>query len=381
MDNNLRFLQYCLSGSVSLTPDFLEGMNWHELFLFARKQSLTGICWDGIKRLYDVDADVTNGCRMPNKPTVADVIEWLGAAEAIDRRNKVVSESVVSVSGRFASEGFDTCLLKGQGNALMYPSGKWRVPGDIDLWVSPQGASYCADEEVIAYCRRFLPNAKASYHHIDFVSVGNVPVEVHYRPSWLFNPVHNMRLQRFFADTSAACFSNDNIKGFKVPTWEFNVVFQLSHIYNHLLHEGIGLRQLVDYYYLLKSKPFDGDTEKTIYNINRCGMRRIAMSVTWVLKNVFCMNDEFLLFPADERGGRFLLNEMMEGGNFGHYDNRMMSGTYGNALMRNLQRLVRDARMVRLFPYECVCEPFFRLWHFFWRKKHDKVGKKRQEVR
>ena len=36
-----------------------------------------------------------------------------------------------------------------------------------------------------------------------------------------------------------------------IPTVEFNLIFQLTHIYAHLMNEGIGLRQLLDYYYVL----------------------------------------------------------------------------------------------------------------------------------
>ena len=36
-----------------------------------------------------------------------------------------------------------------------------------------------------------------------------------------------------------------------IPTVEFNIIFQLTPIYSHLMNEGIGLRQLVDYYYVL----------------------------------------------------------------------------------------------------------------------------------
>ena len=36
-----------------------------------------------------------------------------------------------------------------------------------------------------------------------------------------------------------------------IPTVEFNLIFQLTHIFSHLMNEGIGLRQLVDYYYVL----------------------------------------------------------------------------------------------------------------------------------
>ena len=36
-----------------------------------------------------------------------------------------------------------------------------------------------------------------------------------------------------------------------IPTVEFNLIFQLTHIFSHLMNEGIGLRQLVDYYFVI----------------------------------------------------------------------------------------------------------------------------------
>lgn len=36
-----------------------------------------------------------------------------------------------------------------------------------------------------------------------------------------------------------------------VPTAEFNAFYILLHIYNHEFSEGVGLRQLMDYYFVL----------------------------------------------------------------------------------------------------------------------------------
>lgn len=40
--------------------------------------------------------------------------------------------------------------------------------------------------------------------------------------------------------------------GFATPTQSVNVVYQMCHLFNHYFHEGIGLRQLMDYYFALK---------------------------------------------------------------------------------------------------------------------------------
>ena len=47
-----------------------------------------------------------------------------------------------------------------------------------------------------------------------------------------------------------------------------------------------------------------------------------------------------------------LMREMMAGGNFGKYDERLLSGTSLSKLSAELQRLVRDTRMVVYYTSE-----------------------------
>lgn len=74
-----------------------------------------------------------------------------------------------------------------------------------------------------------------------------------------------------------------------------------------------------------------------------------------------------LIVPPDVMRGRLVLKEALEAGNFGQYDKRNWFGH--SALGHNQQRLYRDMRLVRYFPEEALSEPFFRIWHFFWRKR------------
>jgi hypothetical protein len=223
---------------------------------------------------------------------------------------------------------------------------------------------------VIAYCRQFVPDAKACYHHIDFLNAGDVPVEVHYRPSWLNNPFHNSRLQTYFQKHAAEQFANKQPQGFAVPTWDFNVVFQLCHIANHLLHEGIGLRQIVDYYYLLRSNTQRKDINDYEQVFRHVGLLPFARPLMWVLAQVLGLDERLLVARQDERRGRLLLNELLASGDLGKHDDRVLSGTYSSPLKANLQRVVRDLRMVRYYPSECFWEPIFRIRHFFWRWQH-----------
>ena len=218
------------------------------------------------------------------------------------------------------------------------------------------------------------PDTKASYHHVDFPAMRDVAVEIHYRPSYMFCPRANSRLQKYFYGESSKQFLNTIDMGggkVSVPTAEFNAVFLLSHIYRHLYEEGIGLRQLLDYYYMLVSTGLAEDNEKreaVLMQLERCGMTRIARAVMYVLGESFGMQKKYMLIEPDERTGKFLLNEIMLTGNFGQYDERVSDATRNSAVGRNRQRLKRDVMLFRYFPEECISEPFFRMYHWWWRK-------------
>ena len=395
----LEFLRYCLHDDADSVvcggtlPDCVAQINWHQLYGFAKKQSIIGVFAKKILSLpLRRQTDKTMSNQTPatdgslpsidakglfNKPTDDDVMEWMAAAQGLQRKNKAMEDTVKLVSDNFLKEGFHSCILKGQGNAAMYPSPDMRTPGDIDIWLTPVNVSATNNTHdnivipVIKYCRSIVPDAKICYHHIEFRKVRGTEVEVHYRPSWLNNPINNRRLQRWFSAKASECFANYNATHtYHVPTWEFNVIFQLSHIYNHILHEGIGLRQIIDYYYLLQSQPADTDTLR--HDIHHLGLQPIAGAVMWLLTEVLGMSNELLICKPDKRRGELLLKEIIQGGNFGKHDHRTLSGVYSSPVKRNLQRIFRDIRMVTYFPSESISEPFFRIYHFVWRKRQNK---------
>ena len=131
----------------------------------------------------------------------------------------------------------------------MYPNPYSRTPGDIDIWVEGE------DKRVISFVRSISPHEKACYHHIEFPSYKGVEVEVHYRPSFLLCFWHNRKLQKYYERVKEELFSHRVMLGeqgeIAIPTVEFNLIFQLTHIFSHLMNEGIGLRQLLDYYFVI----------------------------------------------------------------------------------------------------------------------------------
>ena len=350
------------------------------------------------------------------------LLRWMAESQMLEKANVRLNDAAIQVTEWFRKKGFRTCILKGQGNALMYPNPYSRTPGDIDIWVEG------GDKRVISFVRSISPHEKACYHHIEFPSYKGVEVEVHYRPSFLLCFWHNRKLQKYYERVKEEQFSHRVMLGeqgeIAIPTAEFNLIFQLTHIYAHLMNEGIGLRQLLDYYYVLcdfykvhqnfsnpsvslskgsstfspsPSSSGSGDvtalrcSEPLRYKVGgpskvspdcagwdrlgvvqeelkELGLWKFAGAIMYIMQEVFGMPVSQLIVPPNEKYGKFVLNEVLEAGNFGKHDERNRFGK--SNLGHNLQRVYRDIRLVRYFPAEAMSEPIFRVWHFFWRLKH-----------
>lgn len=229
------------------------------------------------------------------------------------------------------------------------------------------------DKRVISFVRSISPHEKACHHHIEFPSYKGVEVEVHYRPSFLLCFWHNRKLQKYYERVKKKQFSHRVMLGEQgevaIPTVEFNLIFQLTHIYAHLMNEGIGLRQLLDYYFVLQHADIKDLTELQ-RNLKHFGLWKFAGAIMYIMHEVFGMPASRLIVPLNEKYGNFVLNEVLEAGNFGSYDKRNRFGK--SQLGHNLQRVYRDIRLIKYFPAEALSEPIFRVWHFFWRMKNKK---------
>lgn len=353
--------------------------DWRAMFQIAKKHAITGIIGSALK---NIGGDVLIEKDATSLDAFTDLImDWMGEVMKIARRNQKVNHDVIEVFGKLERQDVQCCLLKGQGNALMYPDSNTRTSGDIDVWVRFKDSvnTDANIRKIIMKVKDVHPSSMAAYHHIDIPDVNGTPVEAHYRPQFLFSYRHNKHLQEYFykwADVqfnNKVRFANSEIS---VPTPEFNIVFQLSHIYNHLFHEGIGLRQIIDYFYVLKAfnsrfsdaRGSNGLRKDYVSLFNLVGLYHIAGAIMWILITQLGMPIEWLLVEPDEQRGKFVLNEIMQGGNFGKSDERYHFSN--NPIGKNLQRFQRDCRLINYFPSEAISEPLFRLWHAWWRYQH-----------
>ena len=455
------FLRYFLSYKENMSR-IIDGINWQHLYSFAFKQALLGLCFDGIESLGKEYPE-----ELKKNPIERDLLmAWMGAAQQIHRQNMKVNAVAGKLYSMLREDGLRCCILKGQGNALIYPNAYSRNPGDIDVWVN------ASRERIMEYAqKKFELGDDIRLQHLE-TSLDGVPVELHFFPCSMNNPIYHARLQKWFRRNADLQCSHivglpDGAGDIAIPTTAFNVVYQLTHLYHHFFDEGIGMRQIIDYYYVvcdfykvyqnsskitpslftikegstshpdpltlrgeggnrptrcsepLRSKDggpskvspdcagwdrrgVSGDTgsvscssasgssitsvssasttdssASTALNVVQrelkyLGLWKFAGAVMYVLKEVLGLAEDKMIVPVDEKRGRLLLAEILDGGNFGRHFTKYAGFTHQSMGKKYFLKIWRNMHFVRYYPAEALCEPLFRTWHFFWRLKYKK---------
>ena len=233
----------------------------------------------------------------------------------------------------------------------------------------------------------------------------------------------------------------------------FNVIYQLTHLYHHFFDEGIGMRQIIDYFLVVNdfsknvfldtdfsnpsvslskgsstshpsplsseerdvtalrcSEPLrskDGGASKPSPNcagwdrlsiegdnsagsatavtssastalvvvqreLKYLGLWKFAGAVMYVLHEVLGLPKEKMISSMDEKRGKLLLAEILNGGNFGKHFTKYGHFTQQGMAKKYFLKIWRNMHFVRYYPAEALSEPIFRTWHFFWRMKNKK---------
>lgn len=327
---------------------------WDELFELSFKQSLVGLVFEGVQKLSD---------RYPEqKPPVELLLEWIGQTEQIKAENKQMNQRSAMLKRVFEDKGYENCILKGQGVARLYPLPEVRQPGDIDIWIDGKRS------DVV----KSLKDNFVGVTYIDYVNCHagfftDAEVEVHFRPTWMYNPITNWKVQKWIRkNKDAQMKAYDSEVGFGYPTVSFNLVFSLIHIYRHVFQEGIGLRQLTDYYFILTHST-TAEREEAFKNLKSFGLGKFAAAIMYIMQKVFDIDKELQLCEPNTAEGQFLLDEILRGGNFGHYDDRIKRISIEHRWSNGVENLKRNYLFLKHYPSEVVWIPIWKIWHWVWR--------------
>ena len=367
------FQRYCLGYKGNMSK-IVARMDWQELYSFASKQALLGLCFEGIERLGKEYPE-----ELKQNPIGRELLmNWMGKAQQIRRQNMKVNAVAGKLFAMLREDGMRCCVLKGQGNALMYPNPYSRTPGDIDVWID------ASRERIMEYTqKKFELGDDIRLQHLE-TSLDGVPVELHFFPCSMNNPIYHARLQKWFkrnADLQCSHIVSlpDGAGDIAIPTSSFNVVYQLCHLYHHFFDEGVGMRQIIDYYYVVISDYLLVINDESLVirdtlqrELKHLGLWKFAGAVMYVLKEVLGLSEEKMIVPVDEKRGKLLLAEILDGGNFGRHFSKYARFTHQSMGKKYFLKIWRNMHFVRYYPAEALCEPVFRTWHFFWRLKYKK---------
>lgn len=346
------------AGCLSHTPTTAE---WNALYAMAKEQSLVGICFAGMQKLVS----------QQQAPPEQLYLQWMGMAAKIQQRNETMNKQCADLQVKLFGIGMRSCILKGQGVASLYsePLRTLRQSGDIDVWV--EGSIY-STVQTLRTAGIVVKNVNIK--HAEAKVFEGTEVEIHFVPTWFYNPVTQGKLTQWIEKSKEAQMTNLQ-NGLVVPTIEFNLVYSLIHLFRHTLDEGVGLRQLMDYYFILQALEAEADLVKkfnTIADAKRVvadlSLTEFASGVIWAMNRVFG-EQHVQVWEANEKYGRFLLNVVIDGGNFGAYREGKQSYS-SNAFTRGCRNLRRIATFASYFPGEVLCAPFWKMWHWCWRKKY-----------
>ncbi len=356
----LELLKFCLNEKEPV-PACIKDINWHKLLEFSTSQTITGVYAPTIMMQ---NGKLAKDGFQGNKPTDDDVMEWYFELHRLRKRNEELYKCADKASKWFLENGFPNCILKGQGNSIMYPDAYQREPGDIDIWLAG------GREKILEFTTKYY-NQPATRIHVDFPMFRDAEVEVHFKPSYMLNPFTEKKLTKYFDRIGDSQFNHkvstpDGKYSFFAPTNEFNVIYQLLHLYRHISTVGIGLRQVIDYYYLLRKCNADGFSQQaqkefqaTLKELN---LTRFARAIMYIMHDVLGISKECLLIEPDVKEGKFLLNEVLLLGNFGRYEKRLEALENAKGHFKRFLILEKyNFRLLKHYPSEVIWRPYHDL--------------------
>ena len=228
--------------------------------------------------------------------------------------------------------------------------------GDIDVWV--QGTH----ESILAALNTEYETWGVLYQECKVGFFQDVDVEIHFHPGKMYNPFLNARLQRYLEKESP--IRADAALTF--PGLGFLAVYCMGHMFHHYLEGGIGLRQMMDYYFILRAMD-PADREPVMKALKHLGMGRFTAAMMESLRFNFGLEEEYLLCGPNARLGRKLMDSAIQGGNFGIRDKRNYRKEGESHLHRFFRKSSRVLSYFSEYPRETVWAPYARIKHYFWR--------------
>ena len=346
----LALVRLGLSTGNNITGILHREIDWNGIFEKAKKQTLLGVIFDSITKL-----------PAEQRPEKRLFLQWCATIAYIEKKNRIIEDTIEEVVSKYSSEGIETVLLKGQGLAQYYPVPHHRQPGDIDLYFFDK---YNKANEVASKWPGVAIHPETTYHTA--FTYKNQEIENHLQYVDFYSSKNRKRWKTIEGRIPLTGKEHLQVNGHKVliPQPQMNVLYTFLHIMHHMLQVGVGLRQLCDLACLWRETHTSIDKELFLWCIDTLKVRRAMTAISYVMQEYLGLEKGIIPLDATNKqaaeDGEFILRDILDVGNFGMHTN-IMQGFERNNHIRNIRSYLlafkRQMSLFGIYPSEVTAYP------------------------
>lgn len=337
--------------------DKMKDEEWDAVMDLANLQTSMGIVTDALTFL---PAEL--------RPSKKIYLNAISQTSDIEDANKRMNDFALVLMEKLKQKDVNSRLLKGQGVAMCYFRPYHRQSGDIDLLIldDQQFLKGCRLMEIISNSSKW--DEKSS--HAEFQAMGFV-VELHGKYSFIINRKVTDRLIEWNAKR------NQEVRveqGLILPSLQFDAVFIFTHMLNHFMTGGVGLRQISDWMMFVNAYFDKLDMKVLEDDLNFLGIMKFWQAFASLAVMQLGFPEKKMPF-YDARWNRkadTLMDAIFKTGNFGALQKAKQLSKDTNKWVKKLHTAFGQFpvywRVGKIFPAEAVyCFLKYSKWQIFGR--------------
>lgn len=252
----------------------------------------------------------------------------------------------------------DFVVFKGPAVASLYASPWSRTMGDIDFYV-PEWDYERALSLIQQKLKLTVERCDVDKH--DSFSYKGIRFEMHYRMETFGAEKH----QRYFSALADKEIREGRLRHFSVSNGvlvpmlspEVDLILVFKHMFNHLIGEGVGLRQVTDVAVLIHAYAPTLNVSALREHLQNIGYLKAFDAMVALVGRYYKVCWEGyrdLLSPKDFRMADMLMADILKNGNFGRMDYKHRSG-WKKRVETTCRFFANCAKYFCLAPWEIMC--------------------------
>lgn len=249
---------------------FTANTPWSDVFKLAQRSGVTCLAWRGVEVAY-----AAGTIELPREMKM----RWYAASQncikAMAHRRGVAKDFAAKL------QPLSCVVLKGLDYARFWPNPLWREYGDLDVWLC--GHFDEGNQRAIALGADFDAH---DYKH-SHITYRGLMVENHRYLTYFGGTRQGRRTERLLEDILRGAEFVPMADTFLLsPPADFTLIYFLRHALQHFLSEGIALRHVLDWYFLLRALPREVKAPQFVTTLRELGMLPFAQLLTDYLRSI-----------------------------------------------------------------------------------------------